>query len=280
MKNINERLNPLGKLKKNFVLMSVLVTAFIAAFSVFGCSDSTSPEAQQGEVKITMIDAPAAFDNINIVVTRVEIHKAGADSNSGWFVINNNEATYDLLKIRNGASAVIGNKFVDEGHYTQIRLILGAGSNVVVNGIVFSLNVPGGVETALKLNHNFYVNADIVYELMLDFDAEKSIIYTGSENYKLKPVIRLIPVVLSGTISGTINPALAVASIYAVSGNDTVHTVAEISTGYFKLMALLEGSYNITVIPWNAAYSDTTVANVMVVAKKNTDLKTIILDLK
>jgi hypothetical protein len=45
-------------------------------------------------------------------------------------------------------------------------------------------------------------------------------------------------------------------------------------------MALVEGSYTVKVIPKNAAYNDVTVTDVLVVAKKNTDLETINLSLK
>jgi len=245
------------------------------AIFIFGCSDSTSPSEGQGQIKITMVDAPAGVDQVNIVVTRVEVHKSGADSSSGWVVINNNAATYDLLALRNGASVVLGNCPLDAGHYTQIRLILGSGSNIVVNGIVFSLNVPGGEQTGIKLNHEFDIQSDVVYELLLDFDAGHSIVLTGNGQYKLKPVIKVIPTVISGTISGKINPVNTEASVYAVIGTDTVTTMAETITGSFKLMALIQGTYIVKIFPGNAAYNDTTIVNVVVVAKQNTDLGTI-----
>jgi hypothetical protein len=268
-------------IKDKFILTTVFLISFAISIFIFSCSESTSPESGQGQLKMTMVDAPSGYDQVNIVVTRVEVHKSGSDENSGWVVINNNLATYDLIKLRNGASVVLGDNSLDVGHYTQIRLILGSGSNVVVNGIVFSLNVPSGTQTGIKLNHEFDIQPDILYELMLDFDAEHSIVYTGNEQYKLKPVIRVVPVVISGTISGKINPVIITqASVYAISGTDTVSTEAEASTGIFKLMALLHGSYNIKVVPTNFLYSDTTIVNVVVVAKQNTDLGTINLHLK
>ncbi len=69
-----------------------------------------------------MVDSPSGYEEVNIVVTRVEVHRSGSDSSSGWFVINNNTATYDLLLLRNGASVVLGNHSLDAGHYTQIRV--------------------------------------------------------------------------------------------------------------------------------------------------------------
>ena len=267
-------------IKENLIRLAVIVSSIVAATFILGCSDSTSPETRQGQIKLTMVDAPAGYDQVNIVFIRVEVHKAGADSNNGWFVINNTTATYDLLTLRNGASVVLGNNSLDAGHYTQIRLIIGTGSNVVVAGITYPLEIPSGEQTGVKLNHQFEIQSGLIYELLLDFDAERSIVLTGNGQYKLKPVIRVIPIVISGTISGKINPVDAAGYVYAISGTDTAGTIAETITGSFKLMALLQQTYRVEVFSANAAYNDTTITNVIVVAKQNTDLGTINLSVK
>lgn len=265
---------------KNLIRLAVFSSFFAAVIFVFGCSDSTSPESGQGQIKITMVDAPAAYDQINIVVNRVEVHSSGSDSSNGWFVINNNSATYNLLTLRNGASVILGDNSLDAGQYSQIRLILGSGSNIVANGVTFPLDVPSGEQTGIKLNHAFEIQSGVLYELMLDFDAEHSIVLTGNGQYKLKPVIRLVPMVISGTISGKINPVNAAGFVYAISGTDTIVTVAENIFGSFKLMALLQRTYSVKILSENPAYNDTTITNVTVVAKQNTDLGTINLSLK
>ena len=270
MKNTKEKL---------FKLSLFLFVAILSLF-IWSCSDSTSPEETQGQILIKMVDSPADYDQVNIAVSRVEVHKANSDSSSGWLVINNTPAVYDLLTLRNGASTVLGNKMLDAGHYSQIRLIIGTGSNIVVDGNAYNLTIPSGMQSGVKLNHAFDIEAGNIYELMLDFDADHSIVKTGSNEYKLKPVIRLVPTIISGTISGTINPITSFATVSAIKGLDTVSTYADLATGSFKLMALLEGTYNINVIPTNVLYNDTTIVNVNVIAKQNTDLSTINLQVK
>lgn len=259
---------------KNTAKLLGLITSIAI---IGGCANSSSPESSQGQIKITMIDAPAAFDEVNIAVTRVEVHKSGADSTSGWFVINNVASVYNLLNLKNGASIILGNSSLDAGHYTQIRLILAFGSNIKVNGITHSLDVSSSTQTGLKLNHEFDILPNVTYELMLDFDAERSITLTGNNQYKLKPVIRLVPVITSGTISGKVNPINTKASILAIRGMDTVRTVADLTTGSFKLMALLQGTYNVKILSGNTAYNDKVINDVVVAAKQNTDLGTITL---
>lgn len=267
-------------IKEKFIRLAVFLSFFAAAIFIFSCSDSTSPENGQGQLKITMVDSPAGYDQVNIVVTRVEVHKAESDSTSGWFIINNNTATYDLLRLRNGASAILGNNSLDAGTYSQIRLIIGTGSNVVVNGVTYPLEIPSGEQTGIKLNHSFVIESGLLYDLILDFDAERSIVLTGNGQYKLKPVIRVVPLVISGTISGKINPLSAAGYVYAISGIDTSATIAEPFTGSFKLMALLQQTYRVEVYSANPAYNDTTITNVVVVANNNTDLGIITLSEK
>jgi hypothetical protein len=267
-------------LKEKYIRLAVFISFSAIAFFIFSCSDSTSPEAGQGQIKITMVDAPADYAEINIVVTRVEVHKSGFDSTSGWIVINNNTATYNLLTLRNGASIILGNHSLDAGTYSQIRLIIGTGSNIVVDGVVYPLEIPSGEQSGLKLNHAFVIESGNLYELILDFDAAHSIVLTGVGQYKLKPVIRVVPLLISGTISGQINPVSAAGYVYAINGTDTSCTIAEPITGSFKLMALLERTYRIEVFSANAAYNDTTINNVVVLAQHNTGLGVITLSQK
>jgi hypothetical protein len=262
-------------IKGKFLQFLVLFSFSAAAIFIFSCSDSTSPETEQGQLKVTMVDSPAGYDEVNIVVTRVEVHRSGSDSTNGWFVINNNTATYDLLRLRNGASVVLGNNYLDAGSYSQIRLIIGSGSNIVVDGITYPLEIPSGQQTGIKLNHAFVIESSLLYELILDFDAEHSIIHNGNGLYKLKPVIKVVPMIISGTISGKINPINAAGYVYAISGSDTSVTIAEPITGSFKLMALTQRIYRVEIFSANAAYNDTTITNVNVVAMQNTDLGTI-----
>ncbi len=262
------------------IQFAVLLIFITAGLFIFGCSESTSPEPGRGQLKLTMIDFPAGYDEVNIVVTRVEVHRSGADSSNGWFVINNSPATYDLLLLRNGASVVLGNHSLEAGHYTQIRLIIGTGSNIVVDGVTYPLEIPSGQITGIKLNHSFDIEDGIVYELLLDFDAGRSIVEAGNGIYKLKPVIRVTPVAISGSISGKINPVSSAGFVYAISGTDTSLTIAEPITGSFLLMALLQQTYRVEVFSTDPAFNDTTVTNVNVVAKQNTDMGTINLSIK
>ena len=244
------------------------------------CSDQSTnvdPVNQNGRLKMYMVDSPSTLDSVIICVTSVEVHKSGSDSTSGWFVINDSTRYFDLLLLTNGASAVLGDTSLAPGQYTQIRLIIGEGSYVIDQGVKHDLEIPSGSQTGLKLTHQFTIEAGKLYELILDFNAEKSIIITGNGKYKLKPTIRVIPMVISGSIAGQVLPLDAQPIIWTVYGTDTITTYTDLQ-GFFKLMALYPGIYDLNIIPADTLiYRDTVIVGVQVLANQGTDIGTVTL---
>lgn len=260
---------------------ALLLFTFILALLV-GCTDTSTDPIMQGKsnLKVYLVDSPASLDSVIINVKRVEIHKDGSDSTSGWITINNTLRSFDLLQLRNGASAVLGDSVLPPGHYSQIRLILADGSYVINEGIKYNLTVPSGFQTGIKLNHEFTLEADKLYELVLDFNVDKSIHTTGNGKYMMNPVIRVMPIVTSGSISGQVLPLEAQATVFAYTGSDTISTYPD-ENGFFKLMVLPQGSYNIGITPLDSTvYKDSTITDVNVIANQNTDLGIIELKLK
>ncbi|MDE3056978.1 MAG: DUF4382 domain-containing protein [Bacteroidota bacterium] len=203
-------------------LFLAAVGALLCA-TIIGCSNSSNPtglQSGQGEMKMFLTDSPAAFDSVIIEVERVEVHSAEGendsldnedsleheendsldyddslehdDSHSDWMAINDKPAQYDLLSLRNGVQAALGDTMLPAGHYSQIRLMIGAGSYVVENGVRHDLTIPSGFQTGIKLVNGFDVQANQALALTLDFDAASSIIITGNGRYMLKPTIRVM----------------------------------------------------------------------------------------
>jgi hypothetical protein len=225
-----------------------------------------------------LIDSPVSLDSVIICVTRVEVHKSGSDSTSGWFVINDSIRYFDLLLLTNGASSVIGDTSLSSGQYTQIRLIIGEGSYVVDQGVKHNLEIPSGSQTGIKLIHQFTIEPGKLYELILDFDVDKSIIITGNGKYKLKPTIRVMPMVISGSIAGKVLPLDSQPTIWIVYETDTITTYTDLE-GFFKLMALPQGLYKLNIIPLDTLiYRDTIIVGVQVFANQETDIGTVTLE--
>jgi len=261
---------------KNFNLIFpsqiILILLLFGLVFVSCTKDSTSPAVEMGEMKIYLVDSPADYEAVNIVVNRVEVHKSDiGGSESGWIVINDQATTYNLLEFRNGVTAVLGDAELHVGHYTQMRLIIDQGSHVIVEGTTYNLEIPSGDTSGFKFTHAFTIEENKVYELTVDFEVKRSVFLTGNNRYTLQPTLRLVPNVISGTISGTVLPPDARSVVWSMVDTDSVFAYPD-ESGYFQLMALPEGQYDVHISPGNVDFSNTTISNVDVTREENTDL--------
>ncbi len=233
---------------------------------------------ENGKLIIRLTDAPAAYDAVNITFSKISVHL-----DNEWVNIDTGSQTIDLLQWNNGKSIIIGEAEVHAGHYSQIRLII-SDADIVVDGITYPINVPSGAQTGLKFGPGFDILPGYSYELVVDFDAKRSIVTTGPppnpNGYKLKPRIRVVPKAITGAITGIVatnqtDGKLHLPEAYAIVDTDTI-TSAEVdtTTGYFILSFLPESlTYKVSIQDTlNNRYEKD---DVVVTAGSTTDLQTV-----
>lgn len=212
-----------------------------------------------GTLGVSLTDSPSCgFDQVNVTVVKVRVHQSSSasDNDAGWTDITLNPARkIDLLSLNNGVLFNLGETLLAAGHYTQLRLVLDPNTAV---GLVNSVVPTGGVETALvtpsavqsgiKLINQFDVAAGERVDLLLDFDACKSIVKRGNGTYALKPVVKVIPFVPNG-IKGFVEiPLLDGVMVTAQQNGVIVQTTAPIAlTGEFFLARLAPGNYDVVL---------------------------------
>lgn len=224
--------------------------------------------AQAGVLGVSLTDAPACgFDEVNVTVSRVRVHQSDSanENAAGWTditlnpprrinLLNLNDATQPNLALES-----LGETPLPAGHYTQLRLVLVAnnGNNPPVNSVVLSgppqteipLDTPSAIQSGVKLLYPFDVDAGQRVDLLLDFDACKSIVRRGNGTYGLKPVIKVIPFVLNG-IEGFVDTALLGSHVVVsaqVNSGIMRATVPNPDTGRFLLARLTPANYDVVI---------------------------------
>lgn len=240
-----------------------------------GCSDDNPAGPGRGTLRVQMTDAPAEIQAVNLVVTEVSARTETSDSTTGWQILNASAHTYNLLSLQNGIFATIGEASVPAGTYTQLRLKLGAGSTITVDGVTYPLTVPSGMQSGLKLIGSFHVDAGGTTDILLDFDASRSIIQTGVGAYTLKPVIKIMGTSTAGAIKGVVQPAGVTTSVTATQA-DTLGTTVAAPDGKFVLSVLPAGTYALR-FDAPANYRDTTLTNIVVTAGATANVDTVAL---
>ncbi len=115
---------------------------------------------------------------------------AAPEEQTGWIVFSEEEKTFDLIAIQD-LQEILGEKELDPGKYTQIRLLV-KGAVLTIDGEEKEIRVPSG---KIRLIHPFDIVANQTTTLLLDFDAEKSVVERGKTGkYNLKPTIKVTTV--------------------------------------------------------------------------------------
>src|SRR6266513_3635520 len=246
---------------KHHVNLLTWLMGFLLTVVVAGCGSDGGGGTQPGVLGVAMTDAPACgFDEVNVTVSKVRVHQSGSasENEAGWTDITLPPAhKINLLNFNdptqpNFALESLGETPLEVGHYTQLRLVLVPNSNnpnsPLANSVVLSgqtteiaLDTPSAVQSGIKLIHQFTVGSGQRVDLLLDFDACKSIVQTGDGTYKLKPVIKVIPFVRNG-IEGFVDSNLlgshVVVSAQVNNGEIVRATVPNTVTGKFFLAHL------------------------------------------
>lgn len=251
-----------------FNRLTLITGAAFAAATIAACGggggDSGAPApapSQSGTLGVSLTDAPACgFDAVNVTVSKVRVHQnsAAGENDSGWSDITLSPARkINLLNLTNGVLDSLGATSLPAGKYNQLRLVLdanagaGTANTVVATGTTAekTLDTPSAVQSGIKIAGQFDVVAGQRTDLVLDFDACKSVVTKGNGKYALKPVIKLIPTVSNG-INGFISPALLSSGVSVSAQQNGViisSTAPNATTGEFFLSRLAPGNYDVVI---------------------------------
>ena len=194
--------------------------------------------------KVRMTDAPGPYSAVNIDIQSVII----VDGNGNTVSLDAETGVHNLLELTNGADMQLASRNLEDNQVSQIKIGLGTNNSVVVNGVSRPLTFNSADGAELTINVNQTLDADETNEVLIDFDANASVVSTGTDTYKLVPRIKTIDTSITGTISGsTDNTSLAI--VTATSTTLQSYNTSINSSGNFKLLGLPPGSYTLTVTP-------------------------------
>jgi len=227
-----------------------------------GSSDNTT--SSNGTLHVAMTDAPACgFDHVFVTVSKVRVNASNAagDNDGGWTDIAlPTPQRVDLLSLTNGVLFDLGRAPLPAGQYQQVRLVLSPNQgNTLANAVVVSgtttelpLATPSATQSGYKIIQPFTVPANTLVDLILDFNACKSIVQQGNGGYSLKPVVTATPMTVSGSITGFVAPAQAGATVYAEQNGKIVRGTVADASGKFVLTPLVQsstgGNYDVVIV--------------------------------
>ncbi|MGW8184370.1 MAG: DUF4382 domain-containing protein [Burkholderiales bacterium] len=263
-----------------------MVAAALALAVLAACGGGGSGSAGSGTLAVALTDASCGidFDEVNITVNKVRVHRSASvgEGAAGWNDIEiDPPRKINLLTLLNGVLEELGQTALPAGQYTQVRLVLerNTGADPFKNSVVptggaeQSLDTPSGIQSGIKLIHPFTVEPDEVKDLVLDFDACRSVVSRGNGTYGLKPVIRPMPGVPNG-IAGFVDLTLTGVVVSAQKDGVVIRQTVPNSVGRFLLSPIDPAQSTYDVVITATDHAPAVVTGVTVAADTTTQIST------
>ena len=246
-----------GTMKTSIKAALLAVAASAALVACGGGGDGAvapAPSPGSGTLRVALTDAPncrvgnSDLDKVFVTVERVRVHQSSdaEPSTGGWTDIDISPARkINLLDLTNGRLEELGTTPIAAGNYTQVRLVLRANQGTVpANSLVLAgktveipLRTPSAAQSGLKIIRPFTVQPNTLVDLVIDFDACRSIVALGNGGYSLKPVLTAT-LKLVAEIRGFVDSALTNVTVSAQQNGDVVRSTVPSSSGEFVLAYL------------------------------------------
>ena len=143
-----------------------------------------------GTIRIELTDAPllwAEVKEFHVFIERIEVYSYLDE----WQTLVEIGQDYDLLKLRNGASATLTVQEIKAGNYSGMRMVLGKGNWLYLDdGIMLrrvNLKLARDESALVALLKNFDIKGKTTSTYVIDFDAEKSLVERNTENPVMDP---------------------------------------------------------------------------------------------
>jgi hypothetical protein len=207
---------------KSLKKLNLVLLCLAAGFFLMACGGGSSSGTSYGTLSTSLTDSTTdEYQAVYVTIARVEVHHDGGGT---WETVATPDKTYNLLELVNGVRTTLGVSSLATGHYTQMRLIIGKTPETGMNmlgmqhphanyaidqaGVVHEMKVPSGTNSGLKIVNGFDINENQTTELLLDFDAMRSVVKAGSSGqYLLKPTIKVLHSANYASAFGTVTDA-------------------------------------------------------------------------
>lgn len=168
-----------------YILRATAAVALMVLLAACGGGGSTTGAGNtsgQGTLAVQLTDTPAGVSAVNVDIVGLQIKPSGSSVRTLGFA----GKTVNLMSLKSAKELMVAAQ-VPAGSYEYIQVSLDqSGSSVVVDNQRKPLTIPS---QEIKVLGGFDVRANGTTTLLLDFNADASLVQAGNGTWLLKPVI-------------------------------------------------------------------------------------------
>jgi hypothetical protein len=245
-------------MRKLNLLIATIIGVLILGLT--GCQKDNNNSRTSGRLIINVTDDPFPIELIeeaSVTITKVEIRIAGETEGYPFLTLFEDTIEFNLLELRNGVMAELLDLEVPVGKYNLVRLYVDEASIRIKGWDSYTLKVPSGAQTGIKIfiNPDLGVKGGLTTELLLDFNLDRSFVLKGNMNtpagingFNFKPVIRAVNNSMAGRIEGTVTDTafveLSNASVW-LEQDSIIATAFTDTLGFYAMIGIPAGFYSI-----------------------------------
>ncbi|MHA7130476.1 DUF4382 domain-containing protein [Algoriphagus namhaensis] len=255
----------------------LLYCGFLALFLLNSCEDPSSE--QKSLLNVILVDTPATWDSVfvSILGVEVEVQIQGRETDLQSYFLDYKPGVKEIevSALVGGEALLMARGELPIGKIVGGKLLLGDTHYLWLDDRRYPMPLAAGLTDEVDLTFEQELEFGVAYDLLVDFDLERSILVLDEEPLKLSlhPKVTAISGIGSGEIEGRISPTSLRPGVYAISGTDSISTQVN-SSGVF-LFRIPEGNYRIYIDPKDDRYDSLVLSNVLVLPNAQTDLETL-----
>jgi uncharacterized surface anchored protein len=225
--------------------------------SLLSCEEQGSlSSSTKGLLRLFATDAPLNFEHVSAVKVTVDEIKL-RNSSGEKITVMSKVTILDLMTLRNGLMETLSEIEIPVGEYDQILLTINYATVEMKDGRSFPLKIPSAASSGLKIfvSPLIKITAGAATNVLLDFDLTRSFKPTMNgqdlSGFQFKPVIRATTLADAGSVSGQVldvtdESPIGGAVVTVDKEGVGITTAVTDSEGFFKIIGLAPGSYDIT----------------------------------
>lgn len=239
-----------------------IIFAIFLSFILVSCTGLTGQSNETSNVSVLLTDAPiTGLDEFNADINAVTVNyetPEGTNTKTNLVDLKN----FNLLTLAATETELFNFSINPDATIDSIKVNIGNPATAVINGTNYTVSINGVGSSDSKDVNIAGVSINVGpdgKDLIIDFDVAESIIYTGSNNYKMAPVLKLRYRDRNqerNYFYGTISPNSQ--WFLRLTYNDSaVATTMTNSNGEFRFGGVNDGTYILNVYdPSNIDYKD------------------------